>query len=105
MNPKSPKAKRAVIPANCKTLDGVYDILVRDLALPAHFGRNLDALYDVLARDVEGPFAIAVADAKALEEALGAKGPALIKLLRDVAKARKDAAITLGPPRRPAKRR
>jgi ribonuclease inhibitor len=94
MSPKH--AKRAVIPAGCASLAAVYDILARDLALPAHFGRNLDALYDVLTRDVAGPFEIAVEDAKALERALGAKGPALVKLLRDVVKVRKDLKIVLG---------
>ena len=90
------KANRAVIPASCKTIDGVYDILARDLGLPAHFGRNLDALYDALTGDVAGPFEIAVADAKALETALGVKGKALLGLLRDTGRARRDATITLG---------
>lgn len=96
MTKKSP-AKRAVIPTRCKTIDAVYDILARDLALPAHFGRNLDALHDALTGDVEGPFEIVVEDAKALEAALGAKGPALVKLLREVSEARPDAKIALGP--------
>ena len=93
---KPKRAKRAVIPAGCKMIDAVYDILARDLALPAHFGRNLDALYDCLTGDVAGPFEIVVADAKALEKALGAKGKALLTLLRDVGTARKDATMTLG---------
>ena len=95
MTPKPPAPRRAVVPAGCASLDRVYDILARELGLPQHFGRNLDALYDVLTGDVEGPFTILVEDAKALEKALGAKGPALLKLLRDVAKARKDAKIVL----------
>lgn len=89
------RGTRVVIPATCRSLDTVYDIFARDLALPAHFGRNLDALYDALTGDVEGPFEIVVADAKALEASLGAKGKALLKLLRDVAKARGDATIDL----------
>lgn len=93
---KPPAPRRAVIPSGCNSLDRVYDILARDLGLPTHFGRNLDALYDVLTGGVEGPFTILVEDAKALEKALGAKGPALLKLLRDVGKARKDAKIVLG---------
>ena len=88
--------KRAVIPAGAKSIDAVYDILARDLALPKHFGRNLDALYDALTGDVEGPFEIVVADAKALTAALGAKGMALLKLLRDVAQARRDAKVEIG---------
>lgn len=95
MTPKPPAQRRAVIPAGCASLDRVYDILARELGLPQHFGRNLDALYDVLTGDVDGAFTIVVEDAKALEKALGAKGPTLLKLLRDVAKARKDARIVL----------
>lgn len=90
------KPRRAVIPANCASLERVYDLLAKGLVLPAHFGRNLDALHDSLTGDVAGPFEIVVEDAKALEAALGAKGKALMTLLRDVAKARKDAKIVLG---------
>ena len=96
MSKKSAKAKRAVVPAGCKSIDAVYDILARDLALPAHFGRNLDALHDSLTGDVAGPFEIVLEDAKALEQALGAKGAALLHLLDEVGKARRDARITLG---------
>jgi ribonuclease inhibitor len=95
MTKKPAKQKRAVIPADVKTLDAVYDILARELALPAHFGRNLDALYDALTGDVEGPFEIVIGDAKALEAALGAKGKPLLNLLGDVAKARRDAKIEI----------
>ncbi len=95
-----PPARRATLPAGTKTIDAVYDIFARDLALPKHFGRNLDALWDSLTGDVKGPFAIAVEDAPALEKALGATGPKLVKLLRDLAKARKDATVTLGPARK-----
>jgi ribonuclease inhibitor len=96
MTARSPAPRRALIPADCASLDAVYDILARELALPAHFGRNLDALHDALTGDVAGPFAIVVEDAKALERALGARGVALIKLLREVAAARHDAKIKLG---------
>ena len=93
MTKKAAKPKRAVIPASCKSIDAVYNILARELALPKHFGRNLDALYDALTGDVEGAFEIVVEDAKALEAALGVKGKALLKLLRDVAKARGEAKV------------
>lgn len=92
---KSAKPKRATIPATVKSIDAVYDILARDLGLAKHFGRNLDALHDALTGDLEGPFEIVVEDAKALEAALGTKGKALTKLLRDVAKARRDAKIEI----------
>ncbi len=93
MTKKSAKAKRAVIPAATKSLDEVYDILARDLALPEHFGRNLDALYDALTGDVAGPLEIVVNDAKKLERTLGEKGRALLKLLREAGRARKDLHI------------
>jgi ribonuclease inhibitor len=87
--------KRAVIPARCASIDAVYDILARDLALPAHFGRNLDALYDALTGDVAGPIEIVVEDATALRRALGEKGRALLALLRDAGRARKDIRIEI----------
>jgi ribonuclease inhibitor len=90
---KAAAPRRAVIPADCASLEAVYDILGRDLGLPPHFGRNLDALYDVLTGDVPGPFEIVVEDAKRLGAALVPQGSALLKLLADVAKARKDARI------------
>jgi ribonuclease inhibitor len=95
MTKKAAKPKRAVIPASVKSIAAVYDALARDLALPAHFGRNLDALYDALTGDVAGPFEIAVEDAKALESALGAQGTRLLALLREVAEARSDAKIAI----------
>ncbi len=94
MTKKSAKARRAVIPAATASLETVYDILARDLALPAHFGRNLDALYDALTGDVAGPLEIVVTDAKALERNLGKKGRALLDLLREAGRARKDLRIT-----------
>jgi ribonuclease inhibitor len=87
--------RRAVIPANCRSLDAAYDILARDLGFPARFGRNLDALWDCLTADVPGPYAIVVENAAALKRALGVKGPALLALLKDVRRARSDARITL----------
>ena len=93
MTKKAVKPKRAVIPASCKSIDAVYDILARELALPRHFGRNLDALYDALTGDVEGPFEIVIEDAKALEAALGAKGRRLLEVIRDAGAARNDLAI------------
>ena len=96
MTKKSTKPKRAVISADCKSIDAVYDILARDLGLPAHFGRNLDALYDTLTGDVEGPFVVVVEDAPRLKKALGAKGAVLIGVFEDVARARRDATIMYG---------
>jgi ribonuclease inhibitor len=87
--------RRAVIPASCRSLDGVYDQLSSALGLPRHFGRNLDALWDCLSGDVPGPFTIVVEDAKALERALGDAGAGFLRLLRDLRHARQDARIVL----------
>lgn len=87
---------RAVIPAGSASLDAVYDVLARELRLPAHFGRNLDALYDALTGDVAGPITIVIEDATALERSLGEKGRMLIEALRDAAGARKDLRLELG---------
>ena len=92
---KPTPVRRAVIPAECPTIEAVYDVLVRALRFPAHFGRNLDALYDTLTGDVPGPFEILVEDAKRLGATLGPQGPLLLKLLADVAKARKDTRIRM----------
>ncbi|WP_114791739.1 barstar family protein [Niabella yanshanensis] len=40
------------------TIDDFYVILVRELGLPEHFGRNLDALWDSLTGDVALPVSI-----------------------------------------------
>jgi len=93
---KKRPAKRAVIPAGTRSIDAVYDILVRDLGLPAHFGRNLDALYDALTGDVSGPFIVVIEDAPGLRKALGAKGTAVIRTFREVAGARRDATFMYG---------
>lgn len=87
--------RRVVIPAECRSLAQVYDVLARHLGLPPGFGRNLDALWDSLTRDIDGPFTIVVEDAAALERALGDKGPALLGLLRDLRRHRKDATVTI----------
>ncbi len=34
--------------------DEFYDLLGKEIELPAYFGRNLDALYDVLTEQPEG---------------------------------------------------
>lgn len=86
---------RAIIPAGVKTIDAVYDILARDLSLPAHFGRNLDALYDALTGDVPGPIEIVVEDRKSLEVALGDKAKRLLRLLADAKVARNDLTLTI----------
>jgi ribonuclease inhibitor len=96
MSKSLPQPRRVVIPASCASLEDVFSIFVRALRLPPHFGRNLDALYDALTGDVAGAFDVVIEDVSELEAALGAKGPALTQLLRDVAKARKDVRLMLG---------
>jgi ribonuclease inhibitor len=93
MTKKAAPPKRAVIPADVESIDAVYDILARDLALPKHFGRNLDALYDALTGEVEGPFEIIVYP-QALERALGGSALPLLKVFADADKARGDMVFS-----------
>lgn len=81
--------KRCVL-RNIQTLAGFYDELARQLAFPAHFGRNLDALWDVLTGEVEGPFEIIWEDFDLAREGLGADFDRLVALLDEVAAERED---------------
>ncbi|WP_245944731.1 barstar family protein [Crenobacter cavernae] len=80
------------------TLNELYDALIAQLDLPAHFGRNLDALFDCLSADVEGPFTIEWRNTDAARTALGATVYAkVIDLLREVADERDDVTLRLEP--------
>ncbi|MDD5241626.1 MAG: barstar family protein [Sulfuricella sp.] len=81
--------KRCVL-RDIHTLAGFYDELARQLAFPAHFGRNLDALWDVLAGEIEGPFEIVWEHMEFSREKLGADFDRLAALLDEVAVERED---------------
>ena len=68
----------------------VHDALARQLALPAHYGRNLDALWDCLTRDVVGPVEIRLAPSAAARPEMRAFLGRLSALLREAQTARPD---------------
>lgn len=76
--------------ARLATVDQLHDALARDLALPAHYGRNLDALWDCLTTDVKGPVAIELRNA---DRAAPELAPYLA-LLREAAAKRPDLRLT-----------
>ena len=86
--------KRCVL-NDIHTLAQFYDELARQLAFPAHFGRNLDALWDVLTGDVAGPFEIVWEGPAQAQVSLGLDYDKLITLLNDLAAERDDFTFTL----------
>ncbi len=81
--------------ASHDTLDAVYGALQKQLALPAHFGRNLDALWDALTADVAGPVEIVWHEHAWARARLGPDYDRLITTLREVETARGDFRLTL----------
>lgn len=86
--------KRCVL-HDIHTLAQFYDQLQRQLALPAHFGRNLDALWDALSTDVAGPFEIVWRGAQQSRASLGADYDKLLALLGELAGERDDFTLKL----------
>ena len=64
--------------------EAVHDRFARVLDLPAWYGRNLDALFDCLTERRE-PVAVRLLHRDALEDRLGRRGRALVRLLRRAA--------------------
>lgn len=87
--------KRVRLDASHITLAAVYDALQRQLALPAHFGRNLDALWDALTVDLRGPVTIVWQDHARARAALGQDYDRLVATLREVEAARPDFRLDL----------
>lgn len=73
-----------------RSLDDLYDQLIKQLALPAHFGRNLDALFDVLSTDVAGPFKIVWKHSDESKESMGRDFNRVVKLFKELEKERDD---------------
>lgn len=86
--------KRCVL-HDIHTLAQFYDQLQRQLALPAHFGRNLDALWDALSTDVAGPFEVVWHGAAQSQASLGADYDRLLAVFHDLAAERDDFTLTL----------
>mgnify|MGYP001605926305 FL=1 len=86
---------RCCVLRDIRTLAGFYDELARQLAFPAHFGRNLDALWDVLTGEVAGPFEIVWEGSAQAQVNLGEDYDRLVALLDDLAAERDDFTFVL----------
>lgn len=67
-----------------QSLEEVHDRFARALDLPEWYGRNLDALFDCLT-DLGEPATVRLLHQEALEDRLGPRGRALVRLLRRAA--------------------
>ncbi|WP_325200004.1 barstar family protein [Oscillibacter sp.] len=67
-----------------QSMEEVHDRFARALGLPEWYGRNLDALFDCLT-DLGEPLTIRLLRQEALEDRLGRRGQALVRLLRRAA--------------------
>lgn len=67
-----------------QSLEEIHDRFARALALPEWYGRNLDALFDCLTEQSE-PVTVRLLHQEALEDRLGRRGLALVRLLRRAA--------------------
>ena len=67
-----------------ESLEEVHDRFARALDLPEWYGRNLDALFDCLTEQSE-PVTVRLLHQEALEDRLGRRGLALVRLLRRAA--------------------
>lgn len=66
------------------SLEAVHDRFAQALTLPEWYGRNLDALFDCLT-DLGEPVTVRLLHQEALEDRLGRRGRALVRLLRRAA--------------------
>ena len=66
------------------SLEEVHDRFAQALALPEWYGRNLDALFDCLT-DLGEPVTVRLLHQETLEDRLGRRGRALVRLLRRAA--------------------
>ena len=66
------------------SLEAVHDRFAQALPLPEWYGRNLDALFDCLT-DLGEPVTVRLLHREALEDRLGRRGRALVRLLRRAA--------------------
>lgn len=67
-----------------QSLEDVHDRFARALDLPEWYGRNLDALFDCLT-DLGEPVMVRLLHQETLEDRLGRRGRALVRLLRRAA--------------------
>ena len=64
------------------SMEAVHDRFA--LVLPDYYGRNLDALFDCLT-DLREPVTVRLVNREVLEDRLGRRGRALVRLLRRAA--------------------
>lgn len=67
-----------------QSLEDVHDRFAQALDLPEWYGRNLDALFDCLT-DLGEPVMVRLLHQETLEDRLGRRGRALVRLLRRAA--------------------
>lgn len=67
-----------------RSVETVHDRFAQALALPEYYGRNLDALFDCLT-DSRTLVTVRLLHREALEDRLGRRGRALVRLLRRAA--------------------
>ena len=73
-----------------ESLEEVHDRFALALDLPEYYGRNLDALFDCLT--------VRLLHREALEDRLGCRGRALVRLLRRAAAENPQVALLEEPP-------
>lgn len=86
------------------TLDGleitgmgdVHDLFAQALSFPEYYGRNLDALFDCLT-DLREDAAVRLLHRNALEDRLGRRGWALVRLLRRAAEENPHLTLRIEP--------
>lgn len=66
------------------SMEAVHDRFAQALVLPEWYGRNLDALFDCLT-DLREPVTVRLLSREVLEDRLGRRGRALVRLLRRAA--------------------
>ena len=66
------------------SMEEVHALFIRALALPEHYGRSLDALFDCLT-DLPRDAPVRLRCRETLEDRLGRRGRALVRLLRRAA--------------------
>ena len=74
------------------TRDAAHSHLALRLGLPDYYGRNLDALFDCLT-DRREAMTVRLLHREALEDRLGRRGAAMVRLLRRAAE--ENPAVTL----------